>query len=85
MSGNIVDHMPLAAFRRSVFGFIAGTSLGAAFVALVFAFDVGSIAALSARSGGAPLGELGLLPVSFGLLGLLVAPAIGGGSDGDAG
>jgi hypothetical protein len=85
MSAQHVDRVPLAALRRSVLGFVAGTGLGAGFVALVFGFDVGSIAVLSARAGGASFGELGLLPVTFGLLGLLVAPAIGGGPDRDAG
>ncbi|MDK9697387.1 MAG: hypothetical protein OEL76_13450 [Siculibacillus sp.] len=84
MSENIVDRVPLAALRRSVFGFLIGTGVGSAFVLLVHVFDIGSLAALSARSGGISLADLGLLPAVFGSFGLVVAPAIGAGPGGDA-
>ncbi len=81
MSDFIIDRVPLTALRRSVFGFLIGTALGTAFVGLVFAFDIGSLAALAVGSGGMSLLELALLPVTFGLVGLVAGPSVGGGGD----
>jgi hypothetical protein len=67
---------PLAALRTAVFGFLGGTCLGTLFVAAVFVFDIGNVATL-AHADGFPLGDLGLLPLTFGLIGLVAAPALG--------
>ena len=77
MTRNEIESRPLAAFRRSVFGCLIGTGLGAAFVAFVFAFDVGTLAASAMGSGGLTALDLALLPVTFGLLGLVVGPSVG--------
>lgn len=73
----IDERAPLPALRRGVLGFLAGTALGAVFVGGVFAFDVGSLSLLWSKSGGVPLGDLVLLPVTFGLVGLVAGPALG--------
>lgn len=77
MSQSHIDRAPLAALRRGVLGFSAGFGLGAVFVAGVFAFDVGSLSLLASKSGGLPFGDLGMLPVTFGLVGLVTGPAFG--------
>lgn len=84
MFENIADRVPLAALRRSVFGFLSGSGVGSAVVLLAHVVDIGSLAAPSARSGGISLADLGLLPAVFGSFGLIVAPAIGAGPGGDA-
>lgn len=81
MTSEIIDRVPLAVLRRSVLGFLIGTGLGSGLVALAFTLDIGSIATLTAGSGGMSLRDLGLLPVTFGLLGLVVGPSIGGDAD----
>lgn len=84
MTMNIVARAPLAALRRSVFGFLIGSGLGTAFVALVFVFDLGPLAASAMRSGGSSVFDLALLPVTFGLLGLVVGPSLGSALGSDA-
>lgn len=72
------DRAPAPALRRAVFGFLAGSLLGALFVAAVLLFDIGGIASLASRTaGGLSLRDLGMLPVTFGLLGLIAAPTLG--------
>lgn len=83
MKSDTFESGPLAAHRRSVFGFLIGAGAGAALVALVFAFDVGALAAEALRNGSLTLFDLALLPVTFGLLGLILGPSIGRGR-GDA-
>jgi hypothetical protein len=65
---------PLAALRTAVFGFLTGSALGGLFVAAVFLLDIGHVATL-AHANGFPFGDLGLLPLTFGLVGLVAAPA----------
>lgn len=84
MKSDIFEPRPLAAHRRSVLGFLIGTGLGAALVALVFAFDVGALATEALRTGSLTLFDLALLPVTFGLLGLILGPSIGRGRGGAA-
>ena len=72
----LAQRAPLAALRTAVFGFLAGTGLGSLFVAAVFVFDIGNLATLTHGSGFS-LGDLGFLPVTFGLVGLVAAPALG--------
>jgi len=68
-------HAPSRALRTAVFGCLAGTALGGLFVAAVLLFDIGHVASLT-RTNGLPFGDLGLLLSTFGLLGLVVAPAL---------
>lgn len=78
MTIDLDDRARLLAFRRSVLGFLAGSALGGLFVAAVVFLDIGHIASLSAATEtGLSLGRLGLMPVSFGLLGLFTGPALG--------
>lgn len=79
MTSDTFESRPLAAHRRAVLGCLIGTGTGAALVALVFAFDVGALAAEALRTGSLTLLDLALLPVTFGLLGLVLGPAIGRG------
>lgn len=72
----LTDRAPLAALRRAVFGFLGGSLLGCLFVAAVFALDIGHIASMAGQGGPITLGDLGLLPVTFGSIGLIVAPAL---------
>lgn len=67
---------PQAALRTAVFGFLIGICLGTLFVVTIFVLDLGHVATLT-KGDGLPLGELGFLPVTFGLLGLVAAPALG--------
>lgn len=74
MTLTLARRAPLAALRTAVFGYLAGTCLGTLFVAAVF--DIGNVATL-AHGSDFPLGDLGFLPVTFGLVGLVAAPALG--------
>lgn len=74
-----IDDRALRALRLGVLGGVAGLGFGTAFVAGVFAFDIGSLPALWSRTGGVPPGELGMLAVTFGLVGLVAGPAFGRG------
>lgn len=78
MFPTIDDGAPATAHRRAVGGFLIGTGLGLGFAAGVFALDIGAVATLWRAAGGIPVGELGLLPVTAGLVGLVVGPVFGG-------
>lgn len=78
MFATIDDGAPATAHRRAVGGFLIGTGIGLGFVAGVFALDIGGLATLWRGAGGIPIGELGLLPVTAGLVGLVVGPVFGG-------
>jgi len=84
MKSDTFESRPLAAHRRSVFGFLIGAGAGTALVALVFAFDVGALAATALRTGSLTFFDLALLPMTFGLLGLVLGPSIGRGRGGAA-
>lgn len=80
MTIDILDRPPLAAFRRSVLGFLIGAGLGVGFIVLVLALDVGELVLQAMRAGDPTILDLALLPVTFGLLGLVVGPSVGGGA-----
>lgn len=67
---------PAVALRKAVFGFLTGTAFGGLFFAVVFLLDIGHVATLAAREG-FPFGDLGILPLTFGLIGMVVGPALG--------
>lgn len=77
MTTYIDDRASIASFRRSVFGFLIGNGLGVVVVALLFTFDIGSLATSAVRSGHLTLFDLALLPATFGCLGLVVGPSVG--------
>lgn len=72
----LTERAPVAALRSAVFGFLAGGLLGGLFVTAIFAFDIGRIASMAGSGGTVTFGDLGLLPATFGLIGLIVAPAL---------
>ncbi len=71
------DRTPLRAMRNSVLGFLGGATAGTVFVAGVLLLDIGHIASMAANAGGSlSLGDLALLPITFGLIGLITAPVV---------
>jgi len=84
MKSDTFESGPLAAHRRSVFGFLIGAGAGAALVALGLEASIVFSDAEALRNGSLTLFDLALLPVTFCLLGLVLGPSIGRGRGGAA-